>query len=485
MSLQYDIVVVGSGAAGLTAAAIASSEGLKTLLIEKNATLGGTTALSGGTVWVPNNPIAKQHGICDTEVKAIGYIEAAIGPDESEYIRSTATHRKEYLNKAPKLIEYLQKKNVKWTLSEYPDYQPRLKGALPAGGRTLNPRIFDANKLGTWKHYLDIPSPGCNIKSFEEIRLHTISQISRQECPESDHTDTSKTSNVTMGRSLIAQLLYVCKLSNRVTIMTETKFADLLLEESQEIGVELVKGSGKRLKIQSKAVFLAVAGFARNQSMREKYQQKSVSVDWTLAQSNGDDGSVLRLMMSKGADTGLLQETWGIPTMKDPLDGRLFPAPFVLSKPHCVLVSQHDGCRFCSEARPYGDYNKDAHASVPSWLILDSVYLEKYTLGSLDCREDGHVDMAVQRGHLKRSSSLLGLAEQLKINSASLKKTIKEWNVMCEEGKDTIFGKGEDEYQRFIGDETMKPNPNMGTVEAPPFYAAQVFPGMLGLKVDF
>ncbi|RFU72123.1 fad binding domain-containing [Trichoderma arundinaceum] len=282
-----------------------------------------------------------------------------------------------------------------------------------------------------------------------------------------------------MGCSLIAQLLLICKLSNRVTIWTESALCDMLLEEDKAVGVELRKGD-ERWTVRSQAVFLAVAGFARNQGMREEYLQKPASADWTLAHSSGDDGNVLKMMVSKRAKTSLLQEAWGVPVIQDPLDGRKIPGIFELSKPHCILVNQC-GRRFCSEARPYGDYNLDADAKAPSWLILDSVYLRKYTLGSLSAQES-KIEMAVQRGYLTRSSTLSGLAIQLRIEPDNLTRTLDEWNEMCEGGKDIEFGKGGDEYQRFIGDESMKPNPNMGTISVPPFYAIPVFPGDAGTK---
>lgn len=480
MITEFDIVVVGSGVAGLTAAAIAASEGLKTLVVEKRATLGGTTMLSGGTVWVPNNPIAKQHGISDTEDKANQYLEAAMGSDQSEHIKLTTDNRREYLNKAPKMISYLQKKNLKWTLSKFPDYQPHLEGALPAGGRTINPDIFDAELLESWKGYLDLSSSS-KIPNFESFRDATRlkTQPNRQDSLAINLASNSKNLKLSMGCSLIAQLLFICKLSNRVTIWVETTFSDLLLKENTVVGVELQRG-GKTLSVQSQAVFLAVAGFARNQAMREEYLQKPTNVSWTLAQSNGDDGYVLRVMKLKGARTSLLQETWGIPTMEDPLDGKLIPGIFMLSKPHCIVVNSC-GNRFCNEARPYGDYSQDADARVPSWLILDRMYLCKYTIGSLSAQE-GQIEMAMRLGYLRGSSSLSGLAKQLKIQPDKLEKTVIEWNGMCEKGKDIRFGKGEDEYQRFIGDEGMEPNPNMGTISIPPFYAIRVFPGDAGTK---
>ncbi|KKO98037.1 hypothetical protein THAR02_09854 [Trichoderma harzianum] len=482
MDSYFDVVVVGSGAAGLTASAIAASEGLKTLLVEKRATIGGTTMLSGGTVWIPNNHIAKQHGIYDTEDKAHKYLEAVLDSDQSEHITATAKNRKEYIKKASQMILYLNNRGMRWKLSKFPDYQPRLEGALPAGGRTVNPEIFDARALESWITLLDL-SLSSNIPYFETFpdatrRRAPVTQ-SNQENLYTDPTRGTENLKLSMGCSLIAQLLLICKTSNRVTIWMETAFSDLLLEENAVVGVELQRG-GKKFRVQSKATLLAVAGFARNQNMREKYLQKPTNVNWTLSQLNGDDGHVLEAMRSRGAKTSLLQEKWGIPTMEDPLTGQLIPAVFVMSKPHCIVVNTI-GHRFCNEARPYGDYNQDADSRMPSWLILDTTYLRKYTIGSL-LSLPGQVEMAMNGGYLRQSYSLPGLAKQLEIQPEVLARTIDEWNVSCEKGKDIHFGKGEDEYQRFIGDDSMEPNPNMGPIVASPFYAIQIFPGDAGTK---
>jgi hypothetical protein len=488
MGQPYDIVIVGTGAAGLTAAAVAASEGLKILVIEKQASVGGTTMLSGGTVWVPNNSIAKESGIIDTKDNASRYLEAAIHSEENDGLDFMRSMWKEYLDEAPNMINFLQKKGFKWRPSMFPDYQPLLAGALPEGGRTLNPDLFNLENLGTWKRNIEPTSAYNRVSTFEGLRNltrpGTLSPQSQEENRDVDPANGMNERVVSMGRSLIGQLLLICK-SYGVEIRTKTRFTNLQVsaEGDEVVGVD-IDTSGE--KIPCHAVFLGVAGFVRNQRMREEFLHKLTMVNWTLTQQGGDEGEVLRMLKSLGVKCALLQETWGIPVMEDPSISAMVPAMFEISKPHSIVVDQK-GRRFCNEAKPYGDYvhsvyERDVGCRIPAWLVLDSAYLDVYTLGSLFPGQKNQLEEAVKTGRLIRSFSLFDLAKQLTNQPENLMKTIEEWNEMCTKGLDTIFGRGNDEYQRFIGDASVQPNPNMGDIATAPFYAVRIFPGDAGNK---
>lgn len=490
--LSCDVLVVGSGAAGLTAAVVSSSYGMDTLVVEKEALVGGTTGLSGGTIWIPNNPIAKACGYQDSEPRGRQYLNSALGEPNADHPESTTSRREAFLRNGPEMISYLRTKGFQWSLdvSKFPDYHPRLPGALQNGGRTLNPAIFDAAALKSWKDYLTIPTTSPQISKFEDLRVLTRPLASLRDiwsicwmAIKSAYIAFVCHSPVSMGSSLIAQLLNICRRQGNVRVRTETQLLELLIDEGKVIGGTL-EADGTRLEVRARrGVFLASAGFARNQAMRNAHLANPTSTDWTLARTGGDTGEVLLAATLIGAKTSLLQETWGLPTMKDPLTGEITPAMFELSKPHSIAVNQK-GQRFCSEAQPYGDFVHSMYegkdANIPAWLILDQKYLRKYTLGSLQPWADP--SPAVQSGRIYRAVSIPALAKKLQISADELERTVERWNVMCELGKDADFGRGDDAYQKFIGDANVKPNPCMGRIDSQPFYALKIFPGDAGTK---
>jgi len=177
----------------------------------------------------------------------------------------------------------------------------------------------------------------------------------------------------------------------------------------------------------------------------------------------------------------MMKEAWFIPTMTDPVTGRVTSALFEMSKPYCIVVDRR-GRRCFSEAQPYGDigHSMYEHEAVPSWLILDWNHRSRYMLGSL--WPYLKPTAAVKAGDIFEGNTLDELARQIDVDATALRETVTRWNEMCETGEDADFRKGDDAYQRFIGDENVKPNANMGPIKVPPFYALEVWPGDAGTK---
>lgn len=495
-TIYCDVLVIGGGAAGLTAAATASSLGLETILAEKEATVGGTTYISGGTIWVPDNPIAKECDVPDNKLLAKAYVDYATNDHRSQGAPDTNA-RDSYLNNASAMVTFLRYHGFRWCSrpSRFPDYHPEVPGALPCGGRTLDPAKFDANELGGWKRYLEIPTPPL-VSKFEELRYLTQPMASTFSFMKYCYLTLKawcighrRVSPLAMGCSLVAQLLNMCRRHGNVKILTSTRLTELVTDGDRVIGGVLERDNTCLHIRARRGVLLASGGFAQNQRMRNEHLPSPSAAEWSLSRGDKDSGDVLAAATCVGAKTTLLHETWGIPTMKDPATGKLTHAMFELAKPHSIIVNDR-GSRFLNETQPYGDIVHAMYeargASIPAWLILDRRYLRRYTLGSL--KPWSNIDQAVQSGYIIRGESISTLSKQLKMPPGELEGTVRRWNAMCESRVDRDYDRGGDAYQRFIGDTTIKGNSTMGPLSVGPFFAVRIYPGDAdtkgGLMID-
>ncbi|PNP51318.1 hypothetical protein FNYG_15899 [Fusarium nygamai] len=337
------------------------------------------------------------------------------------------------------------------------------------------------------------------IPRFEDLRILTRLRSSGQRPVEVSALPKGMSRPVSMGRSLVAQLLKVCKERDNVKIWTGWELSELLLSEHDGgvIGARVQRrGSEELVDIHaSLGVMVTTGGFSQNQEMRDAYLGRAITekaipgmktkAEWSLA-SDADAGAALRVGQRIGAGTAQLDQVWGIPTMVDPRTGKVAEAMFAISKPHSIVV---DGCgrRFFSESQPYGEAVKsmyqrakeDAEAAA-FWLVFDRNYSRRYPIGSL--KSVWQTDQAIEQGLLLRSTTIGGLAEQMQMSSHNLQVTVDEWNEMCNQGEDRHFHRGGDRYQTFLGDPAVMPNPCMGPVKDSPFYAIRVFPGDAGTR---
>ncbi|KAH8878537.1 fumarate reductase/succinate dehydrogenase flavoprotein [Thozetella sp. PMI_491] len=462
---EVDVLIVGSGAAGLAAAAVAAHYGLSTVIVEKTDQIGGTTSYSGGTVWIPNSIFSHKANITDTIDLARKYFDKSLQQNGPRGPESTPDRIETYLREGPRMLELLQQLGFKWAEkpSRFPDYHPEVDGALATSGRTIDPAAFDAGELGSWNQHVRRPGHSAPAKYFDDFRILTKPYASVRDflavfwmALKARFMSVLKTSPVYMGCSLVAQLLAI-HLRHRTSdssIYLNAGLKDLVVENGQVCGGNLHPASGAPSRILARyGVILAAGGFARNQQLRDMHLPLT-QTRWTLTQPGGDQGDALRAGQTVGAATALMGEAWWIPTMVDPVSAQTVPAMFEIAKPHCIIVDK-GGSRFFSEAEPYGDggrslYNHLINESSSAWMILDSNYQRRYTLGSL-------------------------------LPGEQLSKTIVKWNEMCKTGVDTDFGKGQDEYQAFVGDSSAK-HPNIGSIAQPPFYAISIQPGDAGSK---
>jgi succinate dehydrogenase/fumarate reductase flavoprotein subunit len=476
---ETDVLVVGSGGAGLVAALAARDAGASALVIEKATVVGGTTAVSGGVVWVPNNHHMSEVGIADSRDEALCYMKRlADGRSEERLIET-------YVDQAPAMLRFVeQTASIPFTaLAKYPDYHPEFNGGKP-GGRSLDPGLFDSGELGDWKKHLrKSPIFGMTAMSVTEATDWGVFS-NPLKLPFKLLAERYSKGLVCYGAALVGKLLKAL-LDRQMPPLLGVAARELIVEEGRVVGLRAEQG-GRELFIRAKrAVILASGGFEWNAELVKQFLGAQVTHPNSPP---GNDGDGLKMAMSVGADLGNMNEAWWCPSVLIPgeeYDGRqLNRGDFAIrSLPHSIIVNRR-GARFVNEAQNYNDLMKpffafEPHAyerpNLPAHLILDQAFLEKYALLTI---------MPGQKPPewLPRADTLEELASKVGIDPAGLAETVTRFNRFADEGRDQDFHRGESLYDKFYGDPEKQPNPNLGALRKPPFYALQVHPGTIGTK---
>ncbi|KIV99041.1 uncharacterized protein PV09_09216 [Verruconis gallopava] len=492
--MQPDILIIGSGGGGLTAALRTKALGLTPLVVEKSSLIGGSTCYSGGGLWVPNNGL--HHGVDDSVEEALKYMENLINPNYAGPA-SSRERKLVYLENASKMVLFLKNEGFKWVPSiGYPDYYPQLPGGT-AGGRSIEPEVFDLRKLGEWGKKLNInpamPTGSLPMYTYEGPKLV------RAMCSLDGFGKAVQVFGlrkgyqwllgrkpVTLGTSLIAQLLFLC-LKRDVTIWTEAGLKQLIVENGKVTGA-IINRSGKDVVVEVKrGLLLGAGGFARNKEMREKYQEHPITNAWTSASPN-DLGDAISAAMDIGAATELLDDAWWGPTIIDPRNGAPMFTLFERALPHSIVVDK-SGQRFTNEAQSYTTFVHDQYErnrttpAIPAYLIMDQQFRSRYVLANILPGKTLPRDVE-ESGLIVQGQKLHELAQKLDVDEEGLKASVKRFNEMVRKGRDDDFNRGGNEYDRFFGDPASKyaSNPSLGTIEKPPFYACKLVPGDLGTK---
>ncbi|KAJ7220656.1 3-oxosteroid 1-dehydrogenase [Mycena pura] len=490
---ETDVLIIGSGAAGLTAAIRAHHKGLQSLIIEKSAKVGGTSAYSGGALWIPANHVqARISGRPDWDHRdaALRFFDAAVGDVGPA---SSPARREAYVDVAPLMVKFLEDMGVRWMVSECPDYYPDLPGGRDEGGRTIEPERFDLRALGNWEKHL-VRSPGPPMPAINSIEANRLTKMMSSWSMFAPSLRTMimlglkglmGAKNISLGRSLVAQLLRL-NLQANTEIWRESALDELLkTEDGTVIGAVVAQvGSTPKAVRARHGVLLCAGGFARNPALRQKWGPSPASTDWTSV-APGDMGDAITAGIDAGAATALLDDAWWGPTMVDPVTGLNSFTLYERARPFCIIVDEA-GSRFMNEAEPYTDaghhqYERNQTVkAIPAWMILDWNHRKRYTLGRLPFRKNSNE--AISAGRLFKADTIPDLCKQIGVDADGLQTTIARFNAMCVTGVDTDFGRGGNAYDRFYGDHTVRPNPNLGPVEKPPFYAVRMYPGDLGTK---
>jgi 3-oxosteroid 1-dehydrogenase len=494
---EYDVVVVGSGAAGMVAALTAAHEGLSTVLIEKAAHFGGSTARSGGGVWIPNNEILKRDGVTDTPEAARRYLRGIIG-DIVEPERIDA-----YLQRGPEMLSFVLKHTplkMCW-VPGYSDYYPESDGGR-AGGRSIEPRPFDARKLGPDMAGLE-PAYGkvpLNVVVMQQdyVRLNMLRRHPRgllRSLRVGARTVWAKATGknlVGMGRALIAPLRIGLREAG-VGVQLNTALTDLYVEDGVVRGVYVrdahsPESAEPQLIRARRGVILGCGGFEHNEQMRVKYQRAPITTEWTVgAAANTGDGILAAEKLGAGLE--LMEDAWWGPTV--PLVGAPWFALSERNSPGSIIVNMA-GNRFMNESMPYveachhmygGEWGQGPGPgeNVPAWLLFDQQYRDRYIFAGLNPGQR-IPNKWLQSGVIVKASTLSELAAAAGLPADQLMATVERFNGFARSGVDEDYHRGESAYDNYYGDPTNKPNPNLGEISHPPYYAAKMVPGDLGTK---
>jgi 3-oxosteroid 1-dehydrogenase len=473
---SYDLVIVGSGAASVPAALTAKSLGQSAVILEKQALFGGSTAYSGGVAWIPNSPL---HGNTDSEEAGRQYLESLL--DERAAKSAPPAKREMFLKQGPKAIQFLMDQGIKFILVLWPDYYPDKPGGH-ATGRSLMCELLDLNELGEWKDKLGYfyGFPRMPVNSWEFVFLTLAKRTWRGKLSALGlgfrmfKDRLFGEAHAGSGQALQGRMLQAALKAN-IPIRLSTPVVDLVTEGDRVTGVVVEGSEGRRTIEGRRGVLLNTGGFSHNLEMRQKYQPKPASVDWT--QSNpGDTGDGISMAQKLGADVDLMNEAWWTPGSLMP-DGKFagFHVPGESGKPHIIIVGQ-DGKRIGNEGGAYMEFGQKMFAGghVPAYAILDSRALAHYTWGPI--RGITSIQPFVEMGYLKKADTLDALADQCGIDKAGFAAEIARFNHFCETGVDEDFHRGATAYGRIMGDPTNHPNPSLGKIGQGPFYAVTIWP---------
>ena len=494
---EFDVVVVGSGAAGMVAALTAAHQGLSAVVVEKAAHFGGSTARSGGGVWIPNNEVLQRDGVTDTAEAARTYLHTIVGDVVPPEKIDT------YLQRGPEMLSFVLKHTplkMCW-VPGYSDYYPEQPGGRPTG-RSIEPEPFDAMKLGPDMAGLE-PAYGkvpLNVVVMQQdyVRLNQLKRHPRgvlrsiKVGVRTAWASLRRKNLVGMGRALIAPLRIGLREAG-VPVLLNTALTDLYVEDGVVRGIYVVDTTGPstaepRLIRARRGVILGSGGFEHNESMRRKYQREPIGTEWTVgAAANTGDGILAAEKL--GAALDLMEDAWWGPTV--PLQGAPWFALSERNSPGSMIVNM-SGKRFMNESMPYveachhmygGQYGQGPGPgeNVPAWLVFDQQYRDRYIFAGLQPGQRIPKKW-MESGVIVKADTIEELAAKTGLPADALRAEVERFNGFARTGVDEDFHRGESAYDRYYGDPTNKPNPNLGAISHPPYYAAKMVPGDLGTK---
>lgn len=470
----HDVVVLGSGCAGMVSALAAADAGADVALYEKADLLGGTTALSSGVAWLPGNKYGAQAGIEDSAEDGAAYLAALsngmILPEFTDAFVSTVEEMLDWTEQRTPLRMRL--------VPGYPDYHPEFEGGKPAGGRSTEPSLFSFDELGEWAtrflgarrsmYVGETPvGGGTGFLSPQEEERRAARQLEG------------------LGRGLLGALLKGL-LDLGVPVATGRRAVRLLSEEGRVVGVEF---EGGQRVLARHGVVLATGGFERDEELVTAFLRGPHS-HAPGAPTNTGDG--LRMAMSVGAQLGVMREAWWVPVVSVPgFEGEQYSAHGVQlvqrerTLPRTIMVNG-DGVRFTNEAANYNALGAAFHTfhptrfcyeNQPAWTVFDQGFVDLY--GGF-----GAPAGAPAPGWIERSGTLGGLAERIGVPAQALEATVARWNELCARGHDDDHQRGDSAYDGWCGDRSHYPGvmATLGPIDQGPFYAAPIHSSSLGTK---
>lgn len=494
MSTQWDhsvdLLIAGSGGGGMAAALAALDSGIEPLVLEKQALVGGSTGLSGGMVWLPNNPLMRADGIADSHEDGLAYFDDVVGDIGAA---SSPARRETFLTAGYEMINFLTRKGVRFVRCPgWSDYYPNHKGGNESG-RAIECVPYDAAALGDWRDKVQ-PSMAKSYGGFvlKTNELRSVQYFNRSPrafavamrvFARTRAARLRRREMLTNGASLIGQMLKVLiDLRGDPPIWTEAAMADLIVEDGRVVGARVTRG-GATLNVEArKGVLLAAGGFSRNADMRRRYSGDQPNEGrWSIANA-GDTGEVLQTAMRLGAKTDLLDEAWWLPSIFIADGGDAARAlGSGRQRPGAIYVDGA-GKRFCNESNSYVEVGKAMYANkaVPCWMVFDEGYIRRYVSGANPFKKRSLPEELIERGAVLRGATIADLASQIDVPADALEQTVKRFNGFAVKGLDPDFGRGQSAYNDCLGDPGYRPNAALGPLERPPYYATRVLPADVG-----
>ena len=487
---EVDWLVVGGGGAGMVSALTAKHLGLDTLVIEKAPYMGGSTARSGGVVWIPNNYLVREGGLPDSEERARTYMASTVGN------RVPSEVQESFVKYGPQMIEFLRdhtETRFVWSKG-YSDYYPEATGGFPEG-RALEAVPFNGTLLGDNQKYFRPPVlSGTHYAGLLLFELFSVARMRRhwdgklKFMKAAYNTITNRLLGkkvMTAGQGTAGRLFYSILRAN-IPFEVNTALTSLVTENGRVVGAEVSKG-GRTLRYKARrGVALTAGGFAHNQEMRDRYLPHPTSSKWSLA-AESDTGDAIRAGESIGARLDLMDDAWWGPVSHVNANENPHFCVLERSLPGSMIVNS-SGDRFVNEAAPYCDvvtriyevHNGTGTSCVPVWLILDKAYKDYYMIASNMPRQPIPKRWN-ESGDVVSASSLAELAEKIGVPADRLAKSMERFNKLAETGVDEDYHRGDSAHDRMYGDPYFK-NPNLAPLTKAPFFAIRLYPGDIGTR---
>jgi 3-oxosteroid 1-dehydrogenase len=472
----YDVVVLGTGAAGLTAALRAAAGGARVGLFEKADTVGGTSAWSGGTVWLPNNRHEVELGFSDSREEVLTYLMSlSHGLMERPLVEA-------YVDTAPEVAAWLEDNSpVEFeTLRGMSDYHPEHPGGKQEG-RSLECTLFPFADLGDWAHRVTV---GWQITGEITMSESSLGRKAPDGVPQEELDRRKRRDERGAGQALVGRLLKGC-LDRGVHPQVRCRGVRLLIGDGRVTGV-LIEGPDGPFEARARGgVVLATGGFEHDERLVRAFLRGPLARAVSVPTNTGDG---LRMAMRVGADLADMREAWWVPTIDVDVDG-WGRVPWQVNtertRPHTIMVND-DGARFTNEAANYNalgnafhvvDVPRFAYVNHPAWLVLDHHFLSRYGLA-------GHRPPAPTPDWMIEAPTIAGLAERIGVPVRALQATVERWNGNVAAGSDPDYHRGDSHHDRAWGDPAFggTRQGTLGPIDSPPYYAVRVRCGALGTK---
>lgn len=502
--VEVDMLVIGSGAAGLSAAVTAALHGARVLVAEKESTIGGTSAWSGGWLWIPQNPLAREEGIIEDDAAPLSYLQSEMEG------RPADARLRTFLRYGPEMVDFFRQNTAVQFLSgsKMPDFHN--SAGFAAGGRSVTAQPYDARGLGDWLHRLRPPletislagmgiAGGADMAHFfnatrsPRSALYAAHRLARHGWQRLRY---GRGRHLVNGNALVARLLRSA-LDANVSFQLNAPVTRLLQDTHGVIGA-ILNGDDGEIQVNARAVVLACGGFPHDkQRLAEQVPHAAQGYGHFSAAPPGNQGDGIRLGETAGGqfDGSLKHPMAWAPVSRVSLASGLqlaFPHLVERAKPGFLAV-RSNGKRFVNEADSYHDFISALLDATPegekpvAWLIADSRALHRYGLGHAR-PTPFPVKAWLRTGYLQSADTLEALAQQCDIDGSALSDTVKRFNGFARQARDDDFLRGASAYNCAQGDASHQPNPTLGELKQAPYFAVRILPGSLGsfsgLKTD-